>query len=114
MGGGVFYTALGASLIGHAGMFYLLQRYEVGLISTLTLLAPVFGVMFGVLVWGDEASWRFLFGGAIVLLGSLVIVEREGGRRLIGEGCMISPNYDERQAEIDMLLLHYTGMKKLC
>ena len=24
---------------------------------------------------------------------------------------MISPNYDERQAEIDMLLLHYTGMK---
>ena len=84
--GGVFYTALGASLIGHAGMFYLLQRYEVGLISTLTLLAPVFGVMFGVLVWGDDASWRFLFGGAIVLLGSLVIVEREGGRRLIGRG----------------------------
>ncbi len=82
--GGVLYTALGASLIGHAGMFYLLQRYEVGLISTLTLLAPVFGVMFGVLVWGDDASWRFLFGGAIVLLGSLVIVEREGGKRLIG------------------------------
>ena len=26
--GGVIYTALGASLIGHAGMFYLLQRYE--------------------------------------------------------------------------------------
>ena len=24
---------------------------------------------------------------------------------------MISPNYDERQAEIDMLLLHYTSMK---
>ncbi len=84
--GGVFYTALGASLIGHAGMFYLLQRYEVSLISTLTLLAPVFGVMFGVLVWGDEVSWRFLFGGVIVLLGSVVIVEREGGKRLIGRG----------------------------
>ncbi len=24
---------------------------------------------------------------------------------------MISPNYDERRSEIDMLLLHYTGMK---
>ena len=84
--GGVLYTALGASLIGHAGMFYLIQRYEVALISTLTLLAPVFGVMFGVFVWGDETSSRFLFGGFIVLLGSLVIVEREGGKRWIGRG----------------------------
>lgn len=84
--GGVLYTALGASLIGHAGMFYLIQRYEVSLISTLTLLAPVFGVLFGVFVWGDETSTRFLIGGAIVLLGSLVIVEREGGKRFIGRG----------------------------
>ncbi len=83
---GVLYTALGASLIGHAGMYYLLQRYEVGLISTLTLLAPVFGVLFGFLVWGDDLSVRFLIGGCIVLLGSLVIVEREGGRRMLGRG----------------------------
>ena len=79
--GGVLYTALAASLIGHAGMYYLLQRYEVSLISTLTLLAPVFGVMFGIFIWGDEASWRFLLGGVIVLIGSIIIVEREGARR---------------------------------
>ncbi len=82
--GAVAYTALGASLIGHAGMFYLIQRYEVALISTLTLLAPVFAVLFGIFIWGDETSMRFLIGGGIVLLGSLVIVEREGGKRLVG------------------------------
>lgn len=84
--GGVVYTALGASLVGHAGMFYLLQRYEVSLISTLTLLAPVFGVLFGTLFWGDEISPKFLLGGSIILLGALVIIEREGGKRIFGRG----------------------------
>ena len=83
---GVLYTALGASLIGHAGMFYLLQRYEVALLSTLTLMAPVFAVIFGILVWGDEIGVRFLIGGSFVFVAALVIIEREGGRRWIGRG----------------------------
>ena len=71
--GGVIYTALGASLIGHAGMFYLLQRYDVSITSPLTLMAPIFGIMFGVLVWGDVLGPRFWFGGAFTLLGVLII-----------------------------------------
>ncbi len=75
---GVLYTALGASLIGHAGMFYLLQRYEVSTVAPITLLAPVFGVVFGVLVWGDVLTTRLVLGGATVLAGILLVALREG------------------------------------
>lgn len=74
--GGIFYTALGASLIGHAGMYYLLQRYDVSLVSPLTLMAPVFGISFGVLLWGDEPGLRFWLGSTLTLFGVLVIALR--------------------------------------
>lgn len=74
--GAIFYTAFGASLIGHVGMYYLLQRYEVSLVSPITLLAPVFGVFFGVTIWGDELSTRIVIGGAMTLIGVLAIALR--------------------------------------
>jgi O-acetylserine/cysteine efflux transporter len=74
--GGIFYTALGASLVGHAGMYYLVQRYDVSLVSPLTLMAPVFGISFGVLLWGDEPGIRFWLGSVLTLFGVLVIALR--------------------------------------
>lgn len=71
--GGVIYTAIGASLIGHAGMYYLLQRYDVSVTAPLTLMAPIFGIVFGVLIWGDELNLRFWLGGGVTLLGVLII-----------------------------------------
>ena len=71
--GAVFYTAIGATLIGHAGWYYLLQRYPVGLLSPFGLLAPVFGVVFGVLLLGDRFGLRFALGAVVTLLGVAVI-----------------------------------------
>ena len=71
--GGVIYTALGASLVGHAGMYYLLQRYDVSITSPLTLMAPIFGIMFGVLIWNDQLGLRFWLGGGLTLMGVLII-----------------------------------------
>ncbi len=75
--GGVVYTAIGASLIGHAGMYYLLQRYDVSLTAPLTLMAPIFGIIFGVTFWGDTLGLRLWVGGTITLLGVLVIALRK-------------------------------------
>ena len=75
--GGVLYTAIGASLIGHAGMYYLLQRYDVSLTTPLTLMAPIFGIMFGVFFWGDDLSLRFWIGGIATLSGVLIIGLRQ-------------------------------------
>lgn len=71
--GGVVYTAVGASLVGHAGMYYLLQRYDVSVTAPLTLMAPVFGIMSGVIFWGDTLGIRFWIGGTVTLLGVLII-----------------------------------------
>lgn len=75
--GTVVYTAVGASLFGHAGMFCLLQRYEVSQTAPLTLLAPVLGVFFGVVLWGDEMTLRIVAGGVTTLAGVLIIAIRQ-------------------------------------
>ena len=82
--GGVVYTAIGASLIGHAGMYYLLQRYDVSVTSPLTLMAPVFGIIFGVVFWGDTLGIRFWIGGALTLFGVLIIGLRKPEARKAG------------------------------
>jgi O-acetylserine/cysteine efflux transporter len=75
--GGVVYTALLSSLIAHAGFYYMLQRYEVSKISPFTLLSPLFTVIFGVVLLGEELTWRIVVGGAITLAGVLIISLRE-------------------------------------
>lgn len=82
--GGVVYTAVGASLIGHAGMYYLIQRYDVSVISPLSLMAPVFGVVLGVLVWGDDLGPRFWLGGFVTLSGVLIIALRRRSHPVAG------------------------------
>jgi O-acetylserine/cysteine efflux transporter len=82
--GGVIYTAFGASLIGHAGMYYLLQRYDVSITAPLTLMAPIFGIVFGVMFWGDDLSLRFWLGGGFTLLGVLIIGLRKPEVRKAG------------------------------
>jgi len=75
--GGVLYTVLGTSLIGHAGMYYLLQRYEVTQTAPLTLLSPVWGVVFGVTLLGDTITTRIILGGAMTLIGVAIVSSRQ-------------------------------------
>ena len=69
----IFYTALASSIIGHGGMYYLLQRYPVTMISPFMLLAPVIGILSGVYLYDDVVTWRLLFGGLVTLFGVAVI-----------------------------------------
>lgn len=71
--GAVAYSAIAATIIGHSASYYLLRHYPVNVVTTLLLLAPIFGILFAVLVWGDEPTLRMLAGGAITLSGVAVI-----------------------------------------
>ncbi len=75
--GGVLYTVIGTSLIGHAGMYYLLQRYEVTQTAPITLLSPVWGVFFGVTLLGDTITPRIILGGALTLIGVAIVTMRQ-------------------------------------
>ena len=74
--GALLFTAFGASLIGHNGYYYLLQRYEVSLIAPLSLLSPILGVVFGVWVLGEPLTTRLLLGALIAFAGVGVLAIR--------------------------------------
>lgn len=81
---GIFYTAFASSLIGHAGIYYLLQRYEVSQTAPLTLLSPIFTVMFSVVLLGDVLTTRMIVGALIALSGVLIISIRQ--KRIVDTG----------------------------
>jgi O-acetylserine/cysteine efflux transporter len=74
--GALLFTALGASLIGHSGYYYLLQRYEVSLIAPLSLLSPILGVVFGVWVLSEPLTPRLMLGAAIAFAGVAILAIR--------------------------------------
>ena len=72
----VAYSALAASLVGHGLFFFLVQRHPVTAVLPYLQLTPVLAVAFGILIWGDRPGPRLLAGGALVILGILLITLR--------------------------------------
>ena len=75
--GTVAYTAIGATIIGHGGMFFLLQRYAVTYLVPFMIAAPVLGVLFGIWLNDDPVTWRIALGGLMTLAGVGIIQVRE-------------------------------------
>ncbi|HEU0224891.1 MAG TPA: DMT family transporter [Steroidobacteraceae bacterium] len=76
--GALLYSAVLASLFAHTAYFALVRRYPVSSVAPVTVLAPVFSVLFSVLLLGDRLDWRMFLGGLMTLSGVAVIVTREG------------------------------------
>ena len=74
--GGVVYSALFSSLLGHGLYYVLVQRHPVALVTPWLLLTPVFAVALGILFWGDRPGPNLWIGGAMVLGGVLLIALR--------------------------------------
>jgi len=63
-------------------LYVLVQRHPVAQITPYLLLTPVLAVALGVLVWGDRPGPRLWLGGAMVLVGVLVVALRQRARAL--------------------------------
>lgn len=74
------FAVVGVSLFGHGSFYALVKRHEISLLAPLTLMTPVFGVVFSVILLGEPMSAKFLLGGAIALGGVLIIVLRPNQR----------------------------------
>lgn len=70
------YTVGLVNVFGHGVFYHLIQRYETNLIAPLTLMAPLSGVAFGILVAGDPLGWRLAVGGAVALAGVALVAAR--------------------------------------
>jgi len=78
------FTTLLSSMVAHTGWYYLVSRYPVTSLSPITLLSPLFGVLFGVTLLHDSLSPKMLLGGAITLVGVFIVLIRE--KKLIDVG----------------------------
>jgi len=66
-----------ASLVAHTSYFALIRRYPVTSVAPITVLTPLFSVLFSVLLLGDVLDARMIIGGLLTLSGVTVIVIRE-------------------------------------
>jgi len=74
----LIYSALVVSILVHTLYFRMLQTHDVNVLAPLTLMTPVFAVIAGVLINGEQVGLPMLFGGLIALVGVLVILVRPG------------------------------------
>jgi O-acetylserine/cysteine efflux transporter len=74
------FAVVGVSIFAHGNFYSLLKRYEVTLVSPLTLMTPVMGVFLGVLILGEPMSVRLALGAAIALSGVGLISARRNRR----------------------------------
>ena len=70
---GLIFQTLIISMVSYAVWFWLLRHYLTSRLMLLSLLTPLFGVIFGAVLLGDPVSLRFALGAALVLLGVLVV-----------------------------------------
>jgi len=67
------YSAIGASIIGHGIVYFLLGKYPVSRVTPILLLAPIIASIFGVIFLDDVIGWKLIIGGTMTLIGVLII-----------------------------------------
>jgi drug/metabolite transporter (DMT)-like permease len=72
----VFQT-VGISVSSYLLWFWLLRHYFTSRLMLLSLMTPLFGVLFGALLLKDPIELRFAFGASLVLAGILVVNARQ-------------------------------------
>ena len=70
------YSAIGATIIGHGSLYYLLQRYEVNSVAPFITLSTLFAIGYSVVLLDDELTARSIAGGLLTLLGVTIIALR--------------------------------------
>jgi drug/metabolite transporter (DMT)-like permease len=69
----MLFQTLFISVISYLLWFWLLRHYFTSRLMLLSLMTPLFGVMFGALLLGDRIEPRFALGALLVLAGILTV-----------------------------------------
>lgn len=74
------FAIVGVSIFGHGGFYTLIKKYDVSMLSPLTLMTPIWGVVFGIVLLNEPMSPRLLVGAVIALAGVFIIAVRQNTR----------------------------------
>lgn len=72
----LIFTVVLVNVFGHGSFYFLLRRYDASLIAPMTLMAPLIGVICGVVLLGDPVTWQLILGGLLALAGVGVVAAR--------------------------------------
>lgn len=78
------YVVVGSSLIAYSLWYRLISTHDINRIVPFTLLAPMIGVLSGVLVLDEPFTWQKAVGGALTILGVAVVQIRSLRKRAEG------------------------------
>ena len=70
------FAVVGVSIFGHGAFYYLIKKYDISLLSPLTLMTPVWGVVLSILLLNDAITGQLVLGSIVSLGGVLVIAVR--------------------------------------
>lgn len=74
------FAVAGVSIFGHGGFYSLIKKYDISLLSPLTLMTPIWGVIFGIVLLNEPITARLVLGSVISLSGVFVIATRQNKR----------------------------------
>jgi drug/metabolite transporter (DMT)-like permease len=69
----LLFQSVVVAFASYLAWFWLLTRYLAGRLAVFSFLAPLFGVVFGVLILGDTLSLRFVLAAALVGVGIALV-----------------------------------------
>ncbi len=78
--GGIVFSALASTLMGHGGMAWLLQRHPVSSVIPLTLGTPVVAVIASSLVFATPITAVMVAGGVLALAGVAIVTMRTAAK----------------------------------
>ena len=78
--GAILYSAIGASMIGHTGYYWLLQRLPLSVVAPVGLLATLSGVLFAMAFLKEVLSPIQWMGAFFIIVGVGVILIRNNQR----------------------------------
>jgi len=72
----ILHMGIVVSIVGHGLWYQLVPKYQTNQTMPFTLLIPVFGVSFGVVLLRETLSWHILAGGLVTIAGVAIILFR--------------------------------------
>lgn len=70
------FAVIGVSIFGHGAFYHLIKKYDISLLSPLTLMTPIWGVILSIVLLNDDITARLVLGSIISLGGVFVIAVR--------------------------------------
>jgi O-acetylserine/cysteine efflux transporter len=74
------FAVLAVSIFGHGTFYRMIKRYDVTLISPLTLMTPIWGLVLGIALLGEPLTAKLIIGAVVALAGVGVIMVRPNRR----------------------------------